>query len=35
MRLCTEGFVTKEFLDLHRLNELKDFVANIFLKLVC
>ena len=33
--LYTKGFVTKEFLDLHRLDVLKNFVANIFLKLVC
>ena len=32
LRLCAEGFVTKEVLDLHRLHELKNFVANIFLK---
>ena len=30
-----QGFVTKEFRDLHRIDELKNFVANIFLKLVC
>ena len=35
LRLCTKSFVTKELLDLHRLDELKNFVANIFLKLVC
>ena len=29
------GFVTKELLDLHRVDELKNFAANIFLKLVC
>ena len=29
------GFVTKEFCDLQHVNELKNFVANIFLKLVC
>ena len=35
--LCrsAKSFVTKEFLDLHRLDELKNFTANIFLKLVC
>ena len=27
--LCTKGFVTKEFLDLHCLDELKNFAANI------
>ena len=27
-------FVTKEFRDLHRVDELKNFVANILLKLV-
>ena len=27
--LYTKGFVTKEFLDLHRLDELKNFAANI------
>ena len=35
LRLCTKSFVTKELLDLHHLDELKNFVANIFLKLVC
>ena len=30
-----QGFVTKELLDLHRVDELKNFTANIFLKLVC
>ena len=30
-----QGFVTKEFLDLHCLDKLKNFPANIFLKLVC
>ena len=35
LRLCTKGFVTKEFLDLHCLDKLKNFTANIFLKLVC
>ena len=29
---CAEGFVTNELLDLHRLDELKNFVVNIFLK---
>ena len=28
------GFVTNEFRDLHRVDELKNFAANIFLKLV-
>ena len=28
------GFVTKELLNLHRVDELKIFVANILLKLV-
>ena len=32
LRLCTEGFVTKELLDLYHLDELKNFAANIFLK---
>ena len=33
--ICTlYGFVTKEFYDLHRVDELKNFTANIFLKLV-
>ena len=33
---CTQyGFVTKEFLDLHHMDELKNFVTNILLKLVC
>ena len=33
--VCTQqSFVTKEFCDLHRVNELKNFVTNIFLKLV-
>ena len=27
--------MTKEFLDLHRVDELKNFVTNILLKLVC
>ena len=35
LRLCTEGFVTNELLDLHRVDELKNFAVNIFLKLVC
>ena len=30
-----QGFVTKELLDLHHLDELKNFAANILLKLVC
>ena len=30
--LCAKGFVTKEFLDLHHVDELKNFAANIFLK---
>ena len=30
----SRDFVTKEFLDLHRLDELKNFAANIFLKLM-
>ena len=33
--LFTKGFVTKEFLDLHRVDELKNFTANIFSNLVC
>ena len=34
--VCTLlGFVTKELLHLHRLDELKNFAANILLKLVC
>ena len=33
--VCTPlGFVTKEFCDLHRLDELKNFATNILLKLV-
>ena len=28
------GFVTKEFRDLHRVDELKNFAVNILLKLV-
>ena len=28
------GFVTKEFRDLHHVDELKNFVTNILLKLV-
>ena len=28
------GFVTKELCDLHRVDELKNFATNIFLKLV-
>ena len=35
LRLCVKGFVTKELLDLHRVDELKNFAANILLKLVC
>ena len=35
MRLCAKGFATKELLDFHRLDEVKNFAANIFLKLVC
>ena len=34
-RLYAEGFVTNELLDLHRVDELKNFAAIIFLKLVC
>ena len=30
-----QGFVTKEFRDNHRVNELKNFPVNIILKLVC
>ena len=26
--ICTEGFVTKHFLDLHRVDELKNFAAD-------
>ena len=34
--VCTPwGFVTKEVHDLHCVDELKNFIANIFLKLVC
>ena len=32
--LYAVGFVTKELHDLHRINELKNFTANILLKLV-
>ena len=32
LRFCAEGFVTKELLDLHCLDELKNFAVNIFLK---
>ena len=33
--VCTPyGFVTKELCDLHRIDELKNFAANILLKLV-
>ena len=33
--MCTPlGFMTKELRDLHRVDELKNFAANIFLKLV-
>ena len=33
--ICTsQGFVTKEFRDLHRVDEPKNFAANIFFKLV-
>ena len=35
LRLYSVGFVTKEFLDLHRVDELRDFAVNILLKLVC
>ena len=34
LRLCAKSFVTKALLDLHHLDELKNFAANIFLKLV-
>ena len=30
-----QGFVTKELCDLHYVDKLKNFAANIFLKLVC
>ena len=30
-----QGFCNQGFLDLHRVDELKKFVASIFLKLVC
>ena len=30
-----QGFVTKEFRDLHCVDELKNFAANILLKLAC
>ncbi|KAL0015607.1 hypothetical protein SO802_002676 [Lithocarpus litseifolius] len=34
--ICTSlGFMTKELCDLHHVDELKNFAANIFLKLVC
>ena len=34
--VCTpQDFVTKEFRDLHHVDELKNFAAKIFLKLVC
>ena len=29
-----QGFVTKEFHDLHRIDELENFAANILFKLV-
>ena len=29
--ICTVGFVIKHLLDLHRVDELKNFVANNFL----
>ena len=35
LHLYAKGFVTNELLDLHRLDELMNFVTNIFLKLVC
>ena len=35
LRFCAKGFVTKELLDLHRLDELKNFTTNTFLKLMC
>ena len=35
LRLYAKGFVTKELLNLHCVDELKNFVTNIFLKLVC
>ena len=34
LRLYAIGFVTKEFRDLYRIDELKNFAANILLKLV-
>ena len=30
-----KGFVTKELFDFHSVDELKNFAANIFFKLVC
>ena len=33
--LYAKSFVTKELLNFHRVDELKNFVTNIFLKLVC
>ena len=35
LRLYAKGFVTKKLLDLHYVDKVKNFVANIFLKLVC
>ena len=35
LRLCAKGFVIKEFRNFHRFYELKNFIANIFLKLEC
>ena len=31
----SQGFITKKFRYLHRVNELKNFATNILLKLVC
>ena len=32
--ICTVGFVTKHLLDLHRVDELKNFAANDLFRLV-
>ena len=35
LRLYAVRFCNQELHDLHRVDELKNFIANIFLKLVC
>ena len=35
LHLYAKGFVTKVLLNLHRVDEVKNFATNLFLKLVC